>query len=64
MSGIARLLLARGVRVSGSDLKDSAPLLQLRAAGAEVVVGHDAGNVEPVDAFVVSSAIPPTTWRS
>ena len=31
MSGIARILLARGVRVSGSDAKDSAALAVLRA---------------------------------
>ncbi|HEV3475834.1 MAG TPA: UDP-N-acetylmuramate--L-alanine ligase [Actinomycetota bacterium] len=59
MSGLARLLLARGVRVSGSDLKDSEGLHQLRAAGATVFVGHDAGRVEGTGAVVVSSAIDP-----
>jgi UDP-N-acetylmuramate--alanine ligase len=59
MSGIARLLLARAVRVSGSDLKDSRALTQLRAAGAEVVVGHRPENVGDVDAVVISTAIPP-----
>jgi UDP-N-acetylmuramate--alanine ligase len=59
MSGIAGLLLARGVRVSGSDLKDSKSLTRLRAAGAEVVVGHRAENVGPMDAVIVSTAIPP-----
>jgi UDP-N-acetylmuramate--alanine ligase len=58
MSGIARLLLARGVSVSGSDLKDSKILAQLRAAGARIEVGHDPGNVGPADAVVVSTAIP------
>jgi UDP-N-acetylmuramate--alanine ligase len=58
MSGIARLLLARGVRVAGSDLKDSRALTRLRAAGAEVVVGHDAANVGSVDAVIISTAIP------
>ena len=33
MSGIARILLARGVAVSGSDAKDSRAVLALRAMG-------------------------------
>ena len=41
MCGIARILLARGVRVSGSDAKDSRRLAALRALGARVRVGHD-----------------------
>jgi UDP-N-acetylmuramate--alanine ligase len=59
MSGIARLLLARGVAVSGSDLKDSTLLAQLRAGGAAVSLGHDRGNVRYVGAVIVSTAIPP-----
>jgi UDP-N-acetylmuramate--alanine ligase len=58
MSGIARLLLTRGVAVTGSDLKDSHLLAQLRSAGAEVHVGHGAHQVEGADAVVVSTAIP------
>ena len=57
MSGLARLLLARAVRVSGSDLKESPALTQLRAAGAEVLVGHDASNVGEAEAVVISTAI-------
>ena len=45
MSGIARILLARGYSVTGSDMKDSRSVLALRAAGAEVAIGHDATNV-------------------
>ena len=58
MSGIARLLLARGIAVSGCDLKDSAGLQTLAAAGASVVVGHDPHHLGTSDAVVVSSAIP------
>src|SRR5918992_4009880 len=58
MSGLARLFLARGVHVSGSDLKESTPLMQLRAAGADVRVGHDASQVGEPDAVVISTAIP------
>ena len=57
MSALARLLLARGVRVSGSDAKDSRRLDALRALGAHCVVGHDAANVGDVGAVVVSTAI-------
>jgi UDP-N-acetylmuramate--alanine ligase len=59
MSGIARILLARGVRVSGSDRRDTPTLLALRALGARVAVGHDAANVDGVDTVVVSTAIRP-----
>nr|WP_246401695.1 UDP-N-acetylmuramate--L-alanine ligase [Jiangella mangrovi] len=57
MSGIARILLARGVPVSGSDAKDSGGLAGLRALGAEVHVGHDAANVGLAETVVVSTAI-------
>lgn len=39
MSAVARLLLARGVPVSGSDAKDSPVLQALRAEGARIDVG-------------------------
>jgi UDP-N-acetylmuramate--alanine ligase len=57
MSGIARILLARGVRVSGSDAKDSRRLVALRALGADVHVGHDPAHVTGVDTVVASTAI-------
>ncbi len=57
MSALARLLLARGVRVSGSDAKDSRRLDALRALGAKCDVGHDPANVADVGAVVVSTAI-------
>ncbi|MGH3793936.1 MAG: UDP-N-acetylmuramate--L-alanine ligase [Pseudonocardiaceae bacterium] len=46
MSGVARIVLARGGAVSGSDAKDSRALLALRALGAKVAVGHAAGNLD------------------
>lgn len=57
MSGIARVLLARGQRVSGSDAKDSRTLAALRVLGATIYVGHAAEQVVLVDTVVVSSAI-------
>ncbi len=40
MSGIARIMLAKGFTVSGSDKNDSAVLTSLRALGATIFVGH------------------------
>jgi UDP-N-acetylmuramate--alanine ligase len=45
MSGIARVLLARGIEVSGSDAKDSRRLQALKPLGGKVFVGHDADNL-------------------
>jgi len=57
MSGIARIMLARGVAVSGCDAKDSRALAALRVLGAEVSIGHAAEHVDAVDTLVISSAI-------
>jgi UDP-N-acetylmuramate--alanine ligase len=57
MSGIARLLLARGLSVSGCDAKDSPVLDPLRSLGIHVDVGHDPAHVDGADTVVVSSAI-------
>ena len=57
MRNLARLFLARGIEVTGSDLKDSTGLGELREAGANVVVGHAAEHVGEPDAVVISSAI-------
>jgi UDP-N-acetylmuramate--alanine ligase len=59
MSGIARILLARGAQVSGSDAKDSRRLAGLRALGATVTIGHSAAAVGDVASLVVSGVIPP-----
>ncbi|MER7011257.1 UDP-N-acetylmuramate--L-alanine ligase [Saccharopolyspora sp. NPDC000359] len=63
MSGIARILLARGHQVSGSDARDSRTVLALRAQGAHIGVGHRAENLDQFDAdptaVVVSTAIRP-----
>jgi UDP-N-acetylmuramate--alanine ligase len=57
MSGIARILLSRGVLVSGSDAKDSPGLAMLRALGADIHVGHDVAHLAATDTVVVSSAV-------
>ena len=61
MSGLATILLERGVRVSGSDEADSAVLERLRFRGAVIASGHRPGNVPAaVDLVVYSSAVPAT----
>jgi UDP-N-acetylmuramate--alanine ligase len=57
MSGIARIMLARGVPVSGSDVKDSRVLASLRVLGAVVHVGHEVDHLGDADTVVVSTAI-------
>jgi UDP-N-acetylmuramate--alanine ligase len=57
MSGIARIMLARGVEVSGCDSAGSAQLDELGAFGAQVCVGHSPSHLESADTLVVSSAI-------
>jgi UDP-N-acetylmuramate--alanine ligase len=60
MSALARLMLARGIEVTGSDAKESRRLDALRALGATCYVGHDAHNVGDAMAVVVSTAIADT----
>ena len=57
MSGIARLFLAAGHRVTGSDLRDTDAVRELRELGATVAIGHDAANVGDADTLVVTGAL-------
>jgi UDP-N-acetylmuramate--alanine ligase len=57
MRNLARLLRADGIAVTGSDMKDSKGLADLRAMGAEVWVGHDGSRIATPDAVIISSAI-------
>ena len=45
MSGIARLFLASGHGVTGSDRSENHNTEELRALGATVAIGHDAANL-------------------
>ena len=58
MSGIARILAARGVRVTGCDAKDSRRLAALTAVGVETMIGHSCSHVDAIDTLVLSTAIP------
>lgn len=57
MSAIARILLDRGVQVSGSDAKDSIVIASLRTLGAKIEIGHHADNISLAKTVVVSTAI-------
>jgi UDP-N-acetylmuramate--alanine ligase len=57
MNGIASMMLAQGIRVSGSDRQDSKYLRSLEAQGARVYVGHRAEQLGDASTVVASSAI-------
>lgn len=64
MSALARLLMAQGASVSGSDAKTSRRLTAIAAEGATVFVGHDRSHVVDsagrplVDTVAASTAVP------
>ena len=57
MSAVARLLLAHGVSVSGSDAQESRGLAALRERGARISIGQAAENIADARTVVVSTAI-------
>ncbi len=59
MSGIARLVIGMGNRVSGSDVRESPNTKALRALGAEISIGHDAENIKNPNTVVFTSALWP-----
>ncbi len=58
LSGLARLMAARGMLVSGSDAQDSPVLGSLADLGIRCFVGHRASHVQGADTVVVSTAVP------
>lgn len=57
MSAVARIMVARGVPVSGSDAKDLPVMHDLQAAGARIAVGYSAENLGDAQIVVAGSAI-------
>ena len=57
MSALAQVLLGRGFRVSGCDLRESEATDRLRRHGGTVQLGHSAGHLDSVDVVVHSRAI-------
>lgn len=60
MSALALVLAQRGIKVTGSDLKDSPQARRLRDAGITIYVGHAKEQLGNPDVVVVSTAIPET----
>ncbi|MCM2267657.1 MAG: UDP-N-acetylmuramate--L-alanine ligase [Elusimicrobiales bacterium] len=59
MSGIARLMLGLGYKVTGSDARESEITRALAREGAAITIGHQAAALGSPDVVVVSSAIKP-----
>jgi UDP-N-acetylmuramate--alanine ligase len=59
MSALARILVARGIAVSGCEARDSTTVAALRALGATVHIGHSVDHLADVDTFVYTTAINP-----
>jgi UDP-N-acetylmuramate--alanine ligase len=57
MSGLARIALADGIAVSGSDAKESSVLTALTALGATIYKSHEASNIAGADVVIYSTAI-------
>lgn len=58
LSAIARVLMAQGHSISGSDRAASPLLDALAAEGAHVFIGHAAAQIAGADALIVTSAAP------
>src|ERR1051326_4485328 len=58
MCGLARLLLTRGIPVSGSELREWPTLAGLRSLGGTIHMSHAASNLDGVETVVYSTAIP------
>ncbi len=57
LSAIAEILLSRGYKVSGSDIKESTVTDGLKSKGAQVFTGHAADNLGDTDLLVYSAAV-------
>ena len=57
MSALAGLLIAKGYKISGSDLKINKMTERLKAKGAEVFEGHRPENIAAADLVIYSSCI-------
>jgi UDP-N-acetylmuramate--alanine ligase len=58
LSAIARVLLQKGFRVSGSDRMQNAFTIALAQEGVAIHIGHDAAYVEGADLVIATSAAP------
>lgn len=59
MSAVARLLLYKGVHVTGCDSRESRITRELSQEGADIVIGHAPGHVQDMDLVIYSTAVLP-----
>ncbi len=59
MSAIAEIMLARGYKVQGSDIKSSVNTQRLQNKGAKVFIGHSEENISDADYVIISTAVKP-----
>ena len=58
MSGLARIFLARGYQISGSDAQESPQTESLRAIGVPIAIGHtDVARAQLADLVVATAAV-------
>ncbi|MEO6944991.1 MAG: UDP-N-acetylmuramate--L-alanine ligase [Lacisediminihabitans sp.] len=57
MSGIARLFVAAGFTVTGSDIRLTGTVAALRDEGVVIFIGHDAAHIQGAGTLVVTGAI-------
>ncbi len=57
MSALARILLSRGQKVTGSDLSFSSTVQQLKEEGAHIFIGHDVKNIEQPHYVIYSTQV-------
>ncbi len=58
MSGLAEILLSRGFKISGSDMRESAITESLREKGIDIYIGQRSSNItDDIDLFVYTAAI-------
>lgn len=57
LSAIAEILLSRGYKVTGSDVRESDITAKLEADGGKIYLGHRADNIDGADLVVYSAAV-------
>ncbi len=59
MSGLAEIMIEKGIKVLGSDRNNNSLTEKLIKNGATIHIGHDASNLEKPDLVVYTAAISP-----
>ncbi|MBX3090663.1 MAG: UDP-N-acetylmuramate--L-alanine ligase [Cryobacterium sp.] len=57
MSGIALIMLSQGVEVTGSDIRETDTVRDLRGRGARIEIGHSRRAIGAPDAVIVTGAV-------